>query len=56
MPDGTVLVHDDNLGKAQRERDWEMQRPHIDIRVAGRTHDEVRRLGAEWLEIEVIHD
>lgn len=52
--DGRTFVHDDNFGPGQRARDRALARPHIDIRVAGRTHDEVRRMGAGWVEIEIL--
>lgn len=48
-----VYVMDDQFGKAQRERDWRMGRRHIDIRVAGKTHDQVRKMGASWEEVEI---
>lgn len=59
IPYGSVVVIDgkryvaDDTGGAMR-RDWrERGIVHIDVRVAGRTHEEVRRMGAGWKEVEV---
>ena len=49
--EGRRYVADDTFGKAQRERDRASNVLHIDVRVAGKTHDEVRRMGAGWITI-----
>lgn len=60
IPYGSVVVIDgkryvaDDTGGAMR-RDWrERGIIHVDVRVAGRTHEEVRRMGVAWVEAEVI--
>ncbi len=56
LQDGTILVADDTFGRAQREKDWEAGIKHIDIRVAGSTHNQVRLMGNGMITIEVIDD
>lgn len=50
---GRWLVADDTFGRRQRERDWAAGIIHIDVRVAGKTHEEVRKMGAGWVWIEI---
>lgn len=51
--DGVRYVADDTFGRAQRERDWKAEIIHVDIRVAGRMHDDVRRMGAGWTDATI---
>jgi len=51
---GRVYVADDCFGKAQRARDRVAGRRHIDIRVAGKTHAQVSRMGAGYIQVEII--
>jgi len=46
-------VCDDTFGERQRERDWKKGIVHIDIRVAGKPHKEVARMGAGWIWVKV---
>lgn len=43
---GVTYISDDTFGRAQRARDWERGIVHVDIRVAGKSHREVARMGA----------
>lgn len=47
-------VADDTFGKNQRNRDWNRNVIHVDIRVSGRPHSQVRKMGASWIRMEVI--
>lgn len=53
---GKSYTADDTFGKNQRNRDWKSGIIHVDVRIAGRLHKEVRKMGAGWIEMEMIRE